>query len=299
VRHPASSGESHCGTGPANSDHRALGSGENHVAAHVAGLASSAAWFDKPLWGPHWVRQRGKSVALGITLGQPDPGRRPRARRRAVQLHELGLDAPRFSDLDSPLLADGRGLSSGERVSLGAGSMPVGPATLLIVDDIAGVLDAESRGTGSPRPRDSPRPRHHRSTCRVSTFEHLQANRLTSRRERRYSTTVALARTGQAAARSPATCPRQWRRRDRANVGLLVGALALLVESATRPGSAGGPRRTDRCIELLAFLRSPIRFNERLEFATSWDFGRCHVASLAGRNHWTLEFFPVAHLRGR
>lgn len=48
-----------------------------------------------------------------------------------------------------------------------------------------------------------------------------------------------------------------------ANVGLLVGALALLVESATRPGLRA-VLGVLIVIELLAFLRSPIRFNERL-----------------------------------
>ena len=47
------------------------------------------------------------------------------------------------------------------------------------------------------------------------------------------------------------------------NVGLLVGALALLVESATRPGLRA-VLGVLIVIELLAFLRSPIRFNERL-----------------------------------
>ena len=47
------------------------------------------------------------------------------------------------------------------------------------------------------------------------------------------------------------------------NVGLLVGAVGLLVESANRPGvHAVGLALI--VIELLAFLRSPIRFNERL-----------------------------------
>lgn len=47
------------------------------------------------------------------------------------------------------------------------------------------------------------------------------------------------------------------------NVGLLVGALALLVESANRPGlrAVAGVLIV---IELLAFLRSPLRFAERL-----------------------------------
>jgi ABC-type transport system involved in cytochrome bd biosynthesis fused ATPase/permease subunit len=47
------------------------------------------------------------------------------------------------------------------------------------------------------------------------------------------------------------------------NVALLVGAVALLVESATRPGLAA-VLGVLILIELLAFLRSPIRFNERI-----------------------------------
>jgi ABC-type transport system involved in cytochrome bd biosynthesis fused ATPase/permease subunit len=62
------------------------------------------------------------------------------------QLDDLGLDASRFSDLDSPLLADGRGLSSGERVRLVLARCLVARPSLLIIDDIAGVLDDESRG---------------------------------------------------------------------------------------------------------------------------------------------------------
>ncbi len=48
-----------------------------------------------------------------------------------------------------------------------------------------------------------------------------------------------------------------------ANVGLLVGAVALLVESANRPGlrAVAGALII---IEVLAFLRSPLRFSERL-----------------------------------
>ncbi len=47
------------------------------------------------------------------------------------------------------------------------------------------------------------------------------------------------------------------------NIGLLIGAVALLVESATRPGlrAVAGALIV---IELLAFLRSPLRFLERL-----------------------------------
>ncbi len=47
------------------------------------------------------------------------------------------------------------------------------------------------------------------------------------------------------------------------NVALLVGAIALLVESATRPGLAA-VAIVLVVIELFAFLRSPLRFSERL-----------------------------------
>jgi ATP-binding cassette subfamily C protein CydD len=80
------------------------------------------------------------SIWDNVTLGADlDPG--------AVrsQLDDLGLDAPRFSDLDSPLLADGRGLSSGERVRLVLARCLVARPALLIIDDIAGALDAPTR----------------------------------------------------------------------------------------------------------------------------------------------------------
>jgi ATP-binding cassette subfamily C protein CydC len=47
------------------------------------------------------------------------------------------------------------------------------------------------------------------------------------------------------------------------NVALLVGAIALLVESATRPGLRA-VAAVLVIIELFAFLRSPLRFSERL-----------------------------------
>jgi len=60
-------------------------------------------------------------------------------------LRSLGLVGARFRDLDVELLADGRGLSGGERVRLLlARALLAGPA-LLVVDDVAGVLDEESR----------------------------------------------------------------------------------------------------------------------------------------------------------
>ncbi|MGA2970411.1 MAG: ATP-binding cassette domain-containing protein [Acidimicrobiales bacterium] len=66
------------------------------------------------------------------------------------------------------------------------------------------------------------------------------------------------------------------------NVGLLVGALALLVESATRPGLRA-VLGVLIVIELLAFLRSPIRFNERL---SSHQLG---FGAVSRWRHWLVE----------
>lgn len=60
-------------------------------------------------------------------------------------LRSLGLVGERFNDLDATLSADGRGLSAGERVRLVlARSLLAGPAVLL-VDDVAGLLDSVAR----------------------------------------------------------------------------------------------------------------------------------------------------------
>jgi ABC-type transport system involved in cytochrome bd biosynthesis fused ATPase/permease subunit len=61
------------------------------------------------------------------------------------QLSVLGLDGPRFADLDNLLLADGRGLSVGERVRLVLARCLLADPSLLLLDDIAGVLDQTSR----------------------------------------------------------------------------------------------------------------------------------------------------------
>ena len=60
-------------------------------------------------------------------------------------LTSLGLVGERFDDLDATLTSDGRGLSAGERVRLVlARSLLASPAVLL-VDDVAGVLDDAAR----------------------------------------------------------------------------------------------------------------------------------------------------------
>jgi ABC-type transport system involved in cytochrome bd biosynthesis fused ATPase/permease subunit len=63
----------------------------------------------------------------------------------ADTLSALGLTGPRFSDLDTTLLVDGGGISTGERVRLVLARCLVARPTLLVLDDIAGVLDANAR----------------------------------------------------------------------------------------------------------------------------------------------------------
>ena len=52
----------------------------------------------------------------------------------------------RFSDLDAELLSDGRGLSSGERVRLVLARALLSKPPLVVLDDVAGVLDVDARG---------------------------------------------------------------------------------------------------------------------------------------------------------
>lgn len=60
-------------------------------------------------------------------------------------LSSLGLSGVRFEDLDIELLSDGRGMSSGERVRLVLARALLNGSTLLLLDDVAGVLDAAAR----------------------------------------------------------------------------------------------------------------------------------------------------------
>ena len=60
-------------------------------------------------------------------------------------LASLGLFGERFSNLDEKLLSDGRGMSSGERVRLVLARNLLSSPSLLLLDDIAGVLDEEAR----------------------------------------------------------------------------------------------------------------------------------------------------------
>ncbi|HEY5266027.1 MAG TPA: ATP-binding cassette domain-containing protein [Acidimicrobiales bacterium] len=61
-------------------------------------------------------------------------------------LTSLGLEGQRFNNLDEELLSDGRGMSSGERVRLVLARNLIAAPSLLLLDDIAGVLDEDARG---------------------------------------------------------------------------------------------------------------------------------------------------------
>lgn len=60
-------------------------------------------------------------------------------------LESLGLRGQRFSDLGTHLLADGRGLSTGEKVRLALARCVLASPSLLVLDDIAGVMDEHAR----------------------------------------------------------------------------------------------------------------------------------------------------------
>lgn len=80
------------------------------------------------------------SLRDNLILGADIPDQTVRDR-----LHSLGLVGARFDDLDAELLSDGRGLSSGERVRLILARALLAGASLLVLDDVAGVLDAGVR----------------------------------------------------------------------------------------------------------------------------------------------------------
>ena len=61
------------------------------------------------------------------------------------RLRTLGLSGERFNDLDAELLRDGRGMSSGERVRLVLARALLNGSVVLVLDDVAGVLDADAR----------------------------------------------------------------------------------------------------------------------------------------------------------
>jgi len=60
-------------------------------------------------------------------------------------LSSLGLMGPRFADLDTTLMVDGGGISTGERVRLVLARCLLAHPALLVLDDIAGVLDVNAR----------------------------------------------------------------------------------------------------------------------------------------------------------
>ncbi len=62
-----------------------------------------------------------------------------------AMLERLGLSGARFADLRADLGADGRALSSGERVRVLLARALLARAEVLVLDDVAGVLDAHNR----------------------------------------------------------------------------------------------------------------------------------------------------------
>jgi ABC-type transport system involved in cytochrome bd biosynthesis fused ATPase/permease subunit len=60
-------------------------------------------------------------------------------------LSSLGLRGPRFDDLETTLLADGRGISTGEKVRLVLIRALLAEPEVLVIDDVAGVLDDDGR----------------------------------------------------------------------------------------------------------------------------------------------------------
>jgi len=75
-----------------------------------------------------------------LTLGQSIPDDDVTA-----CLSSLGLFGPRFEDLDTALLADGRGISTGEKVRVVLARALLAHPDLLVIDDVAGVLDEDGR----------------------------------------------------------------------------------------------------------------------------------------------------------
>jgi ATP-binding cassette, subfamily C, bacterial CydCD len=77
-----------------------------------------------------------ENLTLGAALEPADVRQR---------LDDLGLSGRRFADFDAPILDNGRGLSGGEVVRLALARSLLARPALLVLDDVAGVLDRESR----------------------------------------------------------------------------------------------------------------------------------------------------------
>ncbi len=105
------------------------------AAGGTAAIAPGAVGFVAPTSGLLTATLRDN-----VTLGRPVPPDEVRE-----LLDQLGLAGPRFDDLDRALLADGSGLSTGERVRVVLARALMASPRLLVLDDIGGVLDEDSR----------------------------------------------------------------------------------------------------------------------------------------------------------
>ena len=85
------------------------------------------------------------ALVAGTLYDNLSLGRDVDSERIKTLLQALDLTGPRFSDLAVSLLADGRGLSTGEKVRLALARCVLAEPSLLVLDDIAGVVDVHAR----------------------------------------------------------------------------------------------------------------------------------------------------------
>ena len=183
-----------------------------------------------------------------------------------ARLHSLGLGGERIEDLDTELLSDGRGPQRGEQMRLVLARALLANAELIVLDDVAGVLDADARdqvaepsttylarcrrghgrhAAASPRPRGA------------SSFERERRRRAAARwLKRARPPRSQLARALVAAIRHG---------HER---GPLRGRIGAARRGRHAAGTARGCRRLDRD-RVACLSRSPLRFNERLRRTAS------------------------------
>ncbi len=194
------------------------------------------------------------NLALGATLSDETLRR---------TLTSLGLVGERFADLDADFSSDGEGLSAGERVRLILARALLSGVALLVLDDVAGVLDEDAR----ERVRATLSARAELAVVEASVDRPLLGGAVSANRARRVNEDLARIRRWLRRAQPPrgqlARALGAGFVASATNLALLAGAVGLLVDSATRPGLRAVALALV-AIELFAFLRSPLRYAERL-----------------------------------